>query len=336
MPLGRKLYDAKGNLVVVTLFETYLAKFILEHDAYYKNAYMKLIDGIERYLNSHVFLAAMTRIDEKYSNARHLHALFSQMNISYPGIDSFETLKHDFNLPAVDFFTKLINDECFPSEPVVKKYERDLSGTVSLSPRFFTIDPAIVATKRSPLNPSRSPLLFSEDNRGVKEVSCEPEESTRALGIVSKTYTPDECKMYFKNPISPAGFLYDIDEESPVARWLMKRHMPVISGASGSTDALITRLFPLASITEDDKRMLIFAQSCNLVAHGHHSFGECVMVADHLGFKLTETTQLLDFYLQSVPESIRHDGDFQAFLHGELADLLEDIPLRSEKISPGL
>lgn len=335
MPFDQKLSDKKGNLVVVTIFETYLAKFILEHSDFYQAPYLKIIEGIQRYLSSRLFLAAMIRQDERYSLPRHVYSLFSRVNDCFPGIDSFDALKARFTLPAADYLIKLVNDECFPSDSPVSKYEENHDSVLTLSPRFFMMTPGATETRRSPLVPSRSPTLFADENRGVRERSSVSEPSTsRALGIVSAEFTPEDCKTYFSRPISPAGHLYEPDLESKVGAWLSRRHLPIVSGASGSTEALISRVFPLLTLDDSEKRMVIFAQSCNLIAHGHHSLGECFLVAQQLGFKCEESHQLIDYYKQCIPESIRTSRAFIDLMDSQLQPLLAGMPLKRDRDAP--
>jgi hypothetical protein len=98
------------------------------------------------------------------------------------------------------------------------------------------------------------------------------ELETFAFGIVSDAYRPDEFSHYFDFPIEPAGGFYIPNEDSYVALWLRRHYCPVISGASGSTELLISRIFPLIDgLTLEDKKMIIFAQACNMIANGHHS-----------------------------------------------------------------
>ncbi|MCX7116795.1 MAG: hypothetical protein NTW94_02615 [Legionellales bacterium] len=335
MPFDQTTCDSKGNLVAVTLFETKLAKFVLDHPHFYLTPYKKVIDGIENYLTSRPFLRSMLKCDARFDLPEHVSSLFSKVNERYMGIDSFDALRKDFNLAAIDYVIQLVNDECFPLEPAVKKYEMDETGYITLSPRFFTVDPSIVATRVSPPNPSRSPFLFSEENCGVKKGEFTGRDlSTHALGIVAPEFTPEDCRTYFTSPINPTGFLYMPDLESHVAQWLMKKHMPIVSGASGPTETMISRIFPLAELDDEDKKMLILAQGCDLVAHGHHSLGECLIVAEHLGFKPAESGQLMDYYQQAIPKAILEDADFDALMRTQLQDLISDMPLRATDRSP--
>ena len=110
-----------------------------------------------------------------------------------------------------------------------------------------------------------------------------------------------------------ARFLYRPDESSFVANWLRDRHLPVIAGSSGSTEMLFSRVMPLVELTNEDIQMLVFAQACSMLANGHHSLFEALLVADHFGLKLSNKETLLEFYLQCVPEKIRTDQSFIEF-----------------------
>lgn len=67
---------------------------------------------------------------------------------------------------------------------------------------------------------------------------------------------------------------------------------------------------------------MLFVQACNMVANGHHSFFEAMLVASHLNyFVLTEQDRLLDFYLQTIPSSIQAQPGF--------AELMASSPIQS-------
>ena len=54
-----------------------------------------------------------------------------------------------------------------------------------------------------------------------------------------------------------------------------------------------------------------------MVALGHHSFFEVMLVADKVGLKLQEKDTLLDFYLQCIPQSIQQSPQFKSFIDGK-------------------
>lgn len=103
MPLDPKQKDQKGNLVVVTLFESYLAKFILENPRLYQAAFLKLF---------HALKGSFQESD------RIQFSIFTLLNTQYPGFNSFESFETDFSLPAADYLLKLAADYMFrPPSP---------------------------------------------------------------------------------------------------------------------------------------------------------------------------------------------------------------------------
>ncbi len=328
MPLTQTTRDEKQNLVVVTLFETHLAKFILEHAEVYQTVYFKLIDSImaltkESPTQNATLRAFFRNKPEGYDLPRYLYTVFSRVNESYPGHDSFESLKSNFNILASDYFLKIIADELLNA----KLAESPLPPSPSLG--FF---PPQSPGKRSPYDPARCATLFLPENRGVLPIEEDEDDavelSTQDIGIVSIDCVPDTFKHYFEKAVYPARFNYNPDENSFVGQWLRERHLPIIAGASGSTDLLFSRLLPLAHLSPAEVQLLIVAQACSLIASGHHSFFETLLVADHFGHTLRDTDTLIDYYLQCFPATVRQSPTFIAFLDSEpVKNLLTDMPL---------
>ncbi|HBI21634.1 MAG TPA: hypothetical protein DDY37_03460 [Legionella sp.] len=348
MPLDKKNYDEKNNLIAVTLFETYLSKFTLEHPEFYQTTYCKVFQAIDDYLHKNssentTLQAFLQKKPTHYNLDRHLFSVFSRLSGQFPEQTSFVTLNSSFTLQSADYFVKLIIDDFLvpPSSSPVTMSQMMSSRTSSIDEeeapslaqtRFFSDDNHV--SSRSPYNPSRPSLLFSNENRGVIEMQADDCEDVwvNAIGIVSRSHLPKDLAHYFESPICPASFNYAPKEDSHVALWLRKRHLPVISGTSGSTEGLISRIFQLAKFTQEERRMLIFAQACNMVANGHHSFFEAMIVADHFGYPLVEQETMLDFYLQCIPESIRISDAFIAFLNSSLVQqLLTDMSFAIEQ-----
>ena len=325
MPLDQTIRDEKQNVVVVTLFETHLAKFVLEHAEIYKDVYFKLIDSLSELTKANpetnkILQAFFQTTPKGYDLSRYLYTVFSRVNESYPGHDSFESLKSNFNILACDYFLKIIADELLNTKL--------MRSPTPPSPGFFT-PPS--PGKRSPYDPARCAQLFMPANRGVIPIEEEDETSemsTRDIGIVSMDWGNDAFKNHFETPVYPARFNYLPDEKSFVAQWLRKRHLPVIAGASGSTDLLFSRLLPLANLNPAEIKLLLVAQSCSLVANGHHSFFETMLVADHFGYHLQDTDTLIDYYLQCFPDAILKSEAFISFLENdEIYGLLDSMPL---------
>ncbi|WP_131775413.1 hypothetical protein [Legionella impletisoli] len=336
MKISATVLDEKNNLVFVTLFESYLAKFILEHSELYVEAFKKLLHGLDQLLTTENELRQqiISRKSKGFDLDRVLYFIFSQVNEQYPGYASFRDVIDNFQLSSADYLLKQITDNVLtPAKPTP-------SPVVSQVGIFKSITEP--TSRRSPFNSSRSPLLFHERNRGVVEISSElsdedeaNDEFTYNLGIVSELFTPADFKGYFKHPIYPARYNYYPHEESYVARWLRKRQCPVISGSSGSTEALLSRVFPLIqTLTSEEKKIILFAQACNMVANGHHSIFEAMIVAESFGYVLETKPTLLEFYLQGVPEVIQKSEAFHDFLASEaIQSLPMDRPMTPLEIS---
>jgi hypothetical protein len=113
-----------------------------------------------------------------------------------------------------------------------------------------------------------------------------------------------------------------------VANWLYDRNLPVISGTSGSVEQLFSRILPLVSLSREEIKLAVIAEATALIAMGHHSLFECMLVADRYGYKFKETATLLDFYLQCIPEPIKEHPDFRIFLNSDKgASLIAGMPL---------
>jgi hypothetical protein len=317
MPHDQSLRDTKNNFVVVTLFESYLSRFILERPHLYKGPYCKVLDAIDLELKKH---------SEKLDIDRHLFTIFSRVNESYQGYLSFDDLKHRFRLESTDYCLKLIADELLLLDAPKIKGKSD-PGEIPSPPSFFNQSQI---GRKSPYNPARCPLLFSEQHRGVF-IADDSSRETQDMGIVDEKYVPDALKDYFMTPICPAKFTYQPNEESYIALWLRSRHLPVIAGSSGSTETLFSGILPLVSLDPEEIEIIVFSQACNMVANGHHSLFEALKVADHFGLKIRDTKSLFEFYIQCIPASIKSDPAFSKFINEPIIkELLEDMPLYIE------
>lgn len=326
MPLDQTKRDVKNNLVVVTLFESYLSKFILENTQFYQDIYFKLFNRIESLIKDnpeqHAAIIAFFKGKAGLTMSRYRFSIFTRVNACYPGYDSLDALRTNFKLHPSEEFIKIIGDELLNIQ---------LNTTATKSPKFFLTS---VSGHRSPENPQRCKQLFAPENRGVNSTidqfsdDDEVEPETRNLGIVTEEFTPAELRNYFEQAVHSAKFNFRPNEDSYVANWLRTRHLPVIAGASGSTDMYFSRILPLVDLKKDEIQMLVLAQACSRVAQGHHSFFEAMLVADYFGYKLTDKDNLLDYYLQCVPEIILTDPKFQDFLNSEtIKPLLNNMPL---------
>lgn len=296
--------DHNGNLVNVTLFESSLALFMVEHPEFYRDIYFKLIDAIKLFIETN-------RNDIKAE--RCLAYIFCDINGNFPGCDSYEGLKNNFSLLAADCFIKKAADAFLNyknDDAITVKYHSTSLSDLAIR-KLFT-EPKSGMENLS--NHLRCFNLFNEKNRGVVVHEDNEHVSSRDFGIVAPQHVPGNMQDYFYKPIESAKFTYTPDLGSYVSDWLTERYLPVIAGTSGSTEMMLSRVLPLVSLTAQEIKMILLAQTSSMIGMGHHSFFECMLVADRFGYKLKETYHFLDFYLQSIPEEVQQHPDFQDYL----------------------
>lgn len=314
--------DSKQNIINVTLFESHLSHFLLENSCFFKHIYLKLLDKIELFIKAN-------RNSE--ISRRNLSRIFYDLGTMYPGCDSFVNIKQHFHLVAADTCIKKIA-ETFLNYKKEDNLEFLVQEKCTLSHLAYQSLYQNPAKGLQTLNKHlRLSTLFLEKNRGVKENIEVYQTATKDLGIAEQT--PQPLQKYFNHAHESARFYYQPDYKSCVATWLYERHLPVISGTSGTTELILSRVVPLHFLEREELRMLILAQAAAMVAMGHHSFFECFLVADRFGFKLQETDYLIDFYAQCIPEEIKACALFKTFLQDKGHALLDQMPLYRQDLT---
>lgn len=91
--MQRQVKDEKDNYIEVTLFESYLSLFIVNHPEFYRDIYFKLFDAIETFIKAN---RNCKQADYCLKN------IFSDLDRQWPGCNSFANLKKNFSLPAAD------------------------------------------------------------------------------------------------------------------------------------------------------------------------------------------------------------------------------------------
>jgi len=299
-----KQVDSKGNLISVCLFESYLSKCALDNQGIFKESFLAMVTGLELFFKSPS--PALDQIIQskppRFDLNRELYSIFTCLNTEYPRYDSFESFKElPFNLSACCYLVKLIAD---------KILKPDYSSPSSQG--MFAGSP----DKRSPYSPWRPALLFSEANRGVIDIGKGRALPTKSIGIVEEPFQPRDLKNYFTNKKYPSMAIYRPNEDSFVGQWLRKRNLPIISGSSGSTELLFSRIFKVINLNLEYINMINIGQTFDMIAQGHHSFFEAILVAEffNLGHFPTKPINLLSFYLHWIPLSILEAPWFEEFI----------------------
>lgn len=309
--------DDNNNDIRICIFESYIAKYVLLNQEIFKPVSFKVLDQLENLFTPHTdnhqkLLNLLAEVKPKtFRLEREIYSVFSTLTLEYPGYDSFQAIRDKFSLPAFNFLLKVLADNV-------------------LKPSIQPPHPYGMFSRRSPYSPTRTPELFSDSNRGVVEVELEESMTSKAIGIVADQYRPPELLNFYNKNIYPSMYLYKPNETSSVAKWLRNHKLPVISGSSGSTELLFSRILPLLELNQEEKFTLFFGQAMDMAAQGHHSFFECVIVAEHFKLEtcLTAETDLVSFYLHWIPGTIKTSEVFHKFLN-PLKSLLKDYTVNN-------
>jgi len=272
-----------------------------------KNYYLQLLTELESFIQA---------LPDQGRVAREIYMMFSMVQEHYKGFGNFKELTDpkNFNISACDFFIKHVCDY-FVTRNInsPKQAHQELKSPIPNHVKLFFY--AVTEGRGSPTNSHRDQRLFHESNRGVTARAGSPViEPCTNLGIIPKEHCPPELTNYFRVPNEKALEMYVPNEDSYFAKNLRRYWCPVISGASGSTESLFTRIFSITSLNKEQQQLLIFVQACNMVANGHHSLFEAMFVAHTLGFEIEPKETVKEFYLQCVPSVFKENEAFQAFM----------------------
>lgn len=304
--------DSKGNLIKVTLFESYLSKYLIEHPEYFIGVYQKILGFIQQIEQLNQANAAFERT---------MFALFSLLTHEHPH-KNLDDLIQQFDLIAVNSFLKLfcdniLNNKAF--ELKIPNVEQTNNNTLS-SIGFFKEKPPSPESKRRHsqiLAQLRVPSLFDANARGVVEVDEPKQLVTRKLGIAALKHTPDNLRCYFAKKYQPSQFFYTPERESNVGKWFTRHNLPIISGTSGSICDDLALALAFLNLSPEELRLLMLGRAAMLVAKGHHSFFESMIVLNETGFKLQSQKTLFEFYQQMIPQQIIDSDSYQQFKDSE-------------------
>ncbi|MFA6303588.1 MAG: hypothetical protein WC627_10740 [Legionella sp.] len=315
--------DSQGNLINVTIFESYFSKYLIEHPDFFKPVYMKIIDSIQE-------LTLLNSSNSKFD--RVIFSIFSILPSEFAGYNTIDDLKSKFNLFACNYFFKLFCDRILPLQlisvfPQKKPTSTILSLSVLCQLSLFKQNPTI-----NPLSPFLKPTdLFQERNRGALLIPQEHIITTRKLGITTLETTPTELINYFPEPYEPSQFEYRPNRKSNVGRWLSKYNLPIISGSSGSARDLLNLILKFIHLETSEIKLLLISQAAVLVAQGHHSYFEVMLFLDRIGCKFQDAPDLMRFYEQTIPVSIKTSDSYLQFKNSEFGSIrLENLPKNSD------
>lgn len=316
--------DSLGNIISATLFESYLSQYLIEHPEYFEPVYQKILASIEA-------INAQNATDPLHD--RMMYNITSLMMQEFKEFENIQSLREKPNLFTINYFFKSFCDSFLKTGKVKVSYERKPSDQIpslsSLCLHSLFRSPSGSKALYSYMRPKE---LFHENNRGARLAEKPSNESTRKLGITTIETTPEELLLYFPEPYQPSQFEYVPNRKSNVGKWMDKYNLPIISGSSGSAVDYLCSLISLVELEPGEIKLLLIGLAATLVAKGHHSYFEIIIIMDRFGFKLRDTTDLYSFYEQTLPKEIVLSESYQQFKNSKVGtSLLNGITVGCEQ-----
>lgn len=318
--------DSEGNIIEVTLFESYLAKYLIEHPEFFTPVYEKILKSLEA-------IHELNTPDSNYD--RLMYSLYSVMKDQFPGFKGLQFLKDSPDLFAMNYFLKLYCDYFLKTDKIRFFPERAKLPASSLTELCLYSLFKSQSSRKSLAAYLRPKELFHENNRGAKATESESLPVTRKLGIATAENTPPNLNSYFSEPYSPAQFEYKPNRESNVGRWMTKHNFPIISGTSGSAGDYLTYLISAIPLNPREIKLLFVSVAATLIAKGHHSYFEVMLLLDRFGTKFQDAPDFYSLYEHMLPQEIVASDSYQEFKHSMVgAQLLDGIQFDPEESRP--
>jgi|688.fasta_scaffold231110_2 hypothetical protein len=290
--------DIHGNLVELTLYESYLSHAILNDENLYKKLFLEIMSLIRE---------AIQRSDSSSYN-RKLFSIFSLLQDEFPGYNSIDAFFDcSFNIYAIAVFNKLFFAYLLEETTIQKAAD---TSTLSTLIRFSVVsDKQLSNQLKQELLPEN---LFADLRIGRK--NNHSTAATRKFGITTEENAPDKFKNYFGNEYTPGQSRYKRDSKSIATRWLEENQLPFVSGISGTLGQCYYGLLQLSNFSNQEIRTYLMIISATLVARGHHSFGELHPVIKKIGFSIKEIDNKQKYYEQFLTEDFLRSAAYKNFL----------------------
>ncbi|WP_428413851.1 hypothetical protein [Legionella sp.] len=315
-------FDDKNNIIDVCIFESFLAKYFLEHPEVFDALFDKIYTGLD---------ALILANEENKDFERRLFMSLSAVMQDYPTITDLQALKESNSVLVWDTFLKFFTELTMSMKGL---HYPPLQPVNSLKPLnalahygLFSNDP--VQSQKLILEKMRPDHLFSDAERGCTDVENAQAKPSFNLGILSesmKTAVPEKLVNYLKFANYPSKQIYAPKEDSEMADWLRDRYLPVISGASGSIGKIVSAMSPLCLFSPEEYKLLGLLIASATVALGHHSFFEVLRPLSFMTGFIEEQSTLLAFYEQAIPQEIKALESYKEHINGpDGASLIKDM-----------
>ena len=331
-------YDSNNNNVQRTLYESFLSKLIIENEKYYRPVFEKICKEIRfviwflpaylqkskqrpigDFIISHSWCAEL--FDETY---------YEKNLYDFDLLVRYEDFIKEEKIGRLANFIKFFFEDYLVLELIDKirkiKDKNVPSKTQPSNGKLLTLSQLCqkklarhymaIADLQHVLRPND---LFSEKGRGRFEINPDM-ESTTDLGIMAIHSTHSRLKNYFseQNLIGNAKLYFKRNSASNFVKLLECCDIPFISGPSGTIANSLAGLFALAPLTPIELRQYAMGVAGVLVASGHHSFFECMVVFKVIGsggFSSGPTCGLgFELHAVEIEKSRNNDNDLASFI----------------------
>jgi hypothetical protein len=302
-------YDSYGNSIETTLFESYLSKVIIEQRKLYEPLYIKINQSIQRMVDAN---------QQNKEFSRQLHSCLTLVNIEYPGHSQLESfLQPGFHLHAANYFHKLFFEKIIRLAAIPAHNSATKSLTLAeRAQRTVCSSEATIKKLSARVYP---PMFFNPEHRGRIEQELETEPVTRKLGIAQEEYTPNDLKYYYPTPYCPAQMQFLRDYNGSVSKKMQLNHLPYISGPSGTAGTCFQSMIQLDTYTAEELKLYFMVLSASMVARGHHSFYEVMMIAETIGFKIKDYSERQQYYEQFLTVELKNSIEYKTFIQSQQA-----------------
>ncbi|MCC5792216.1 MAG: hypothetical protein JJT82_06350 [Legionellaceae bacterium] len=153
--------DDRNNIIAVCLFESYLAKYMIEHPEIFDTILEKIADTLEKIISIHT--------QDRHFD-RTLFSVFSILAEQQKEIKNFSALKTSRSLIAWDTFLKyFVERRLHQVESTMLQVSSDTSDVSADTLSHFSLFSGSYQRLTSFGDRMRPEALFSETNRGVVE-----------------------------------------------------------------------------------------------------------------------------------------------------------------------
>ncbi|MDR3503370.1 MAG: hypothetical protein P4L79_12405 [Legionella sp.] len=311
-------FDEKNNIVEVCIFESFLAKYFLEHSEIFDALFNKMYSALDAVIKANLDTVIKANL-ENGSFERRLFIALSEVKQSHPKIIDLNAIKESGSVLVWNEFLKFFSEFAMTMEglhyPPLKPVNPIESLKALAHYSLFSNDPA--RAQKLLLEKMRPDYLYSDDERGCIELDDAKVNPSFNIGILSEntnTPIPEMLVNYLKFENYPSKQIYAPKEDSEMADWLREHYLPVIRGASGTIGKTVSAINALCLLSPNEYKLLGLLIASATVALGHHSFFEVLRPLSFMTGFIEEQSNLLDFYEQAIPKEVKALESYKAHI----------------------